>query len=158
MWCRLEAEMTQIRLAVMITLVGAFLAHASAADHASDEAAIRALIAKLDAGKTVSRTTDHVFWSGAYETPVIGNEQPRPRKGDGAIDNRVPGSQRSKTTIWQLIISDGGDMAYDYSDATLTFDLKTGEHRSLTNSTIRVWKKEGGQWKLAVSFSAPHRE
>jgi hypothetical protein len=39
-----------------------------AADHASDEAAIRALIAQLDAGKTVPRTEDRVFGSGAYRS------------------------------------------------------------------------------------------
>ena len=66
--------------AVLVTLMSAGL---FAADHAADEAAIRGLIAQLDAGKAVPRTAKRVFWSGAYEKPVLDNEQPTPRKGDG---------------------------------------------------------------------------
>jgi hypothetical protein len=80
-----------------------------AADHASDEAAIRALIAQLDAGKTVPRTEDRVFWSGAYEKPVIGDERPIPRKVEDGVENRVPGSQRAQTMIRKLVVSDAGD-------------------------------------------------
>ena len=127
-----------------------------AADHANNEAAIRALIAQLDAGQQVPRAAKRVFWSGAYELPVLDNETPKPRKGDGGIDERVAGSQRSKTTVRRLVVSDGGDMAYEYNDATISFDLKNGKHTSFDSSTLRVWQKEGGQWKIAASFSFPH--
>ncbi|MEP7306969.1 MAG: DUF4440 domain-containing protein [Acidobacteriota bacterium] len=103
----------------------------------------------------MTRTSERVFWSGAYEKPVIGDEKGTPRKGEGGIEDRVPGSQRLQTTTRKLVISDAGDMAYDYSDATLTFDLKNGQKFSLKISSVRVWKKEGGQWKVAVQFSAP---
>jgi hypothetical protein len=47
-------------------------------------------------------------------------------------------------------------MAYEYSDGTVSFDLKSGQHVSFTNSSLRVWQKESGQWKLAASFTFPH--
>jgi len=131
------------------------LVHA-AVDHAADEAAIRALVADMDAGKSVPRMAKRVFWSGAYERPFMENEQPTPRKGDDGIDKRVPGSQRAKTTVRRIVVSDAGDMAWEYSDATLTFDLKAGGSVSFTNSTLRVWQKESGQWKLGAFFSFPH--
>jgi ketosteroid isomerase-like protein len=142
----------------LFCFVVCLMALPSCADHASDEAAIRALIAQLDQNKAVARTSDRVFWSGAYEKPVIGDERPVARKGEGGVENRVPGSQRAQTTIRKIVISDAGDMAYDYSDATLTFDMKNGTKFSLKNSGIRVWRKEGGQWKLAVQFTAPHND
>jgi hypothetical protein len=150
-------EVVMLRIPVFVCLAVCFLAlppTVHAADRASDEAAIRALIAQLDAGKTVPRTGDRVFWSGAYEKPVMGEERPTPRKIEEGVENRVPGSQRAQTTIRKIVISDDGDMAYDYSDATLNWDMKNGTKFSLRNSGIRVWRKEAGEWKIAVQFSA----
>ena len=74
----------------------------------------------------------------------------------GALENRIAGSQKSTSEVRRLVIAESGDMTYDYSDVSLSFDLKTGTHMTLVTSSLRVWQREDGQWKLAVSFSSPH--
>jgi hypothetical protein len=146
------------RASVMVAMiVGTMLSAAVAAqDHAADEAAIRALVGQMDGGKRVPQMQKRVFWSGAYEKPALDGERPTPRKGEGGVDSRVANSQRTKTEIRRIVVSDAGDMAYEYSDVDISFDLKAGGHQSFTNSTLRVWQKDGSQWKLAASFSFPH--
>jgi len=143
-----------VTIAMVVTAM--LSAPVAAQDRAADEAAIRALIGQIDAGKRVPQMQKRVFWSGAYEKPALDDERATPRKGEGGIESRVANSQRTKTDIRRIVVSDAGDMAYEYSDATISFDLKAGGHRSFTNSTLRVWQKEGGQWKVAASFSFPH--
>ena len=151
---RRSATIATLSFGIFVTVVSPA---GAAADRAGDEAAIRGLIAQLDAGKQVPRTAKRVFWSGAFERPVLDGETAIPRKDDAGIENRVPDSQRSQTTVRRVVVSDAGDMAYEYSAASLSFDLKSGKHVSFTNSSLRVWQKESGQWKLAASFSFPHQ-
>jgi hypothetical protein len=33
--------------------------------------------------------------------------------------------------------------------------MKSGQHVTFETGILRVWQKEGGQWKLAASFSRP---
>jgi len=128
-----------------------------AADHAADEAAIRALIAQQDAGKQPPRMNKFVFWSGAYQRPVMDGEQPTPRKPEpgrpGAIEERVPNSQKIRTIVRRIVVSEAGDMAYEYSDATLSVVLKSGGQATIPTSTLRVWQKDAGQWKVAAFFN-----
>jgi hypothetical protein len=42
----------------------------AAAGNTSDEAAIRQAISQWDEGKALPRTTDSIFWSGAYKSPL----------------------------------------------------------------------------------------
>jgi ketosteroid isomerase-like protein len=51
------------------------------------------------------------------------------------------------------VIGESGDLAYEYSDGMLEFDLKAGGHVTSPNSTLRVWQKQDGQWKMAASFT-----
>ena len=71
-------------------------------DAPADETVIRALIADYDARKPVTRAPDVVFGSGATTRPSVGLEKVPEKPGRDAISNRVPGTQRSKTTAVRL--------------------------------------------------------
>jgi len=47
-------------------------------------------------------------------------------------------------------------MAYEYGDRVLNVEMKDGRKVSFPSSVLRVWKKEGGQWKVAAHFSHTH--
>jgi ketosteroid isomerase-like protein len=123
----------------------------------ADEKQIRSLIAAADAGKPLPAAKDRIFWSGAIRTPVVGSQQAEEVPSDRRLSLRVPGSQKSKTTVCRIEIAKSGDLAYEFSDSELSFDLKDGKRESLPTSALRVWKKEGGEWKVAAQFSRPHQ-
>ena len=76
------------------------------------------------------------------------------------MKNRVPGTQRSKSTIRRIEISAAGDMAYVFIDGTLTNQIKRPDgqvgEESLTASALRVFKKVNGKWLLAATVAGPH--
>jgi hypothetical protein len=149
-------------IAMVLALMTPRLAVAQSRE--ADEKAIRELIAKLDAG-TIRRadhsTAQSIFWSGAYKGPVIGRRvAPQPIDNPG-VTNRVQGSQRSKTTVRRIDIAQAGDMAYEFSDVELTWDMKTanGVQRSnadFMTSVLRVWKKVEGRWLVDAHVSFAH--
>jgi ketosteroid isomerase-like protein len=144
---------------VLIVGVMAFTAGprlSSAPDRPADEAAIRRLIGERDAGKPVPSTPDRVFWTAAFQQPVVGTETPTPRTHERGLEHRVPGTTKNDTQVRRIVIADSGDLAYEYSDGTLSFDLVDGQHISSPNSTLCVWQKEGGQWKQAAIFRITH--
>jgi len=124
-----------------------------AGTNAAEEAAIRQIIA---GGKRPALTADSIFWSGAYKRPVIGAEKPVPYDGPLGVANRVPGSQRTKTDVIRLVVSESGDMAYEYSKGTLEYDIKSGAHIKFDTGALTVWQKEDGQWKIAAQFVRPY--
>jgi len=143
--------------AVAIGLVVAFSAFISAQTAQTDEQQIRALIAKINSGRGQGLATkDSIFWSNAIKRPVIGSEQGEEVPTDRRPSLRVPGSQRSQTTLARIEVAKSGDMAYEFSNNVLSFDLKDGKKESFPTSILRVWKKEAGQWKIAAHFSRPH--
>ena len=73
------------------------------------------------------------------------------------MSNRVAGSQHSKTTVVRVEVSKSGDLAYEFSNSEVSFDLKDGNKESFPNSLLRVWRKEAGQWKIAAQFARPHQ-
>jgi hypothetical protein len=124
----------------------------------ADEKQIRELIAAEDKGKAPPRTADRIFWSGAYKRPTVGNQSGDPIPDEDQPANRVEGSQRTRTTIRRIEVAKSGDLAYEFNDAELSYDLKNGKHISFPRSALRVWKKEGGQWKVAAHFSRQHTQ
>jgi len=98
-----------------------------------------------------------VFWSGAYQRPVMEGEQAIPRQPQpgrpGAIEERVPNSQKTRTTVRRIVVTEASDMAYEYSDSNLTVDLKAGGQVSIQTFVLRVWQKDAGQWKVAAVFN-----
>ncbi|HUB63298.1 MAG TPA: hypothetical protein VL996_02465 [Methylocella sp.] len=148
------------KLAVVASIVCglaiACIAVRGAGTNATEEAAIRKLIAAQDAGMPAPYLPDRVFWSGAYMRPVAGNETPDPRTGSRGIANRVPGSQKDQTEVIRIVVSDNADMAYEYSKAGLDFDLKSGGHVHIDAGRLRIWQKQDGQWKVAAIFQFPY--
>ena len=137
--------------------VFAFVVLISAQTGRSDEEQIRTLIAKYDAGQTEGMfASERIFWSGAYKRPTIGSQRGEEVPSDRQPSQRVRGSQRGKTAPVRIEVAKSGDMAYEFSQSDLSFELENGRKESLTSSILRVWKKESGQWKIAAQFSHPH--
>ena len=44
-------------------------------------------------------------------------------------------------------------MAYEFSNSELSYKLKDGRQESVPVSILRVWRKEGTEWKVAAWFS-----
>lgn len=144
-------------LAVLLSLVLATpLIAQRVSNGGTDETQIRDLIARYDKGEAVAQTDDVVSWSGAYKRPTVGQQKGEQIPTDRQPSLRVPGSQRSQTTVVRLEVSSGRDLAYEFSNSTLSFDLKSGAKEQFPTSILPVWKKEGGQWKVAAVFARPH--
>ena len=153
--------------AVMLTAVGTA---AAAQTPSADERAIRDLIARYDRGESVARTADDILWTADFARPVIGRQrggfivyvepftpdQVAAARAAAAASPRVPGSRRRVTTPVRIEIAQSGDLAYEFSNSDLIFDLKSGGRDVTTSSVLRVWKKEEGQWKIAALFARPH--
>ena len=133
----------------ILLLMGASLLHA--ADSKTDESAIRALILS-EHGKF---TDDGVFWSGAYKRPIVGNQ-----KGE-----EFPGDEFSKRSnmklgpvdIQRIEVAASGDLAYEFSYATLEYDRSGAppKHLAFKTGILRVWKKMNGEWRIAAFFARP---
>jgi ketosteroid isomerase-like protein len=151
---RMKLHSAVIILAEMLALSGNAPADAQKVDLRAEEAAIRTLVNRPD---HPPRTDDAIFWSGAYPRPIIGGL-------DTASVKPLPGArmeqrQNIKTTtdIVRLEVAAAGDMAYEFSHFTLSYDLAdTKEHVSFAGSALRVWKKVNGQWRVAAAFMRPH--
>jgi hypothetical protein len=143
---------------------------AAAQTPSADEREIRDLIARYDRGEAVARIADDILWTADFPTPVIGRqrggfivyvdpatpEQVAAARAAAAASPRVPGSRRRVTTPVRIEIAQSGDLAYEFSNSDLSFDLKNGGRDVTASSVLRVWKKEDGQWKIAALFARPH--
>ena len=149
------------------TAVFASLAFSTAAQSpTADERAIRDLIARYDRGESVALAADTIYWTGPFKRPTVGSEEREPLPADlqpssapapGATSERVPGSRRRVTTPVRIEIAKSGDLAYEFSNSEIRFDLKDGRQELATpSSVLRVWKKDGGQWAIAAMFARPH--
>ena len=135
----------------------------SAEAQSAGERAIRDLIARYDKGESVARTDDEILWTGEFKRPTAGSQKREPVPADRQPSARVPGSpsrvlgsRRRVTTPVRIEIAKSGDLAYEFSNSELRFDLENGELDAIPLSVLRVWKKDGGQWKIAAMFARPH--
>jgi hypothetical protein len=141
---------------------------AEAQSPSADERAIRDLIARYDKGESVTPTDDVIFWTGDFKRPTVGSlrgeaipadQRPSSARVPGSPSARVPGSRRRVTTPVRIDIATSGDLAYEFSNSELVFDLQNGEpETAIPASVLRVWKKDGGQWKIAAMFARPHHQ
>jgi ketosteroid isomerase-like protein len=70
--------------------------------------------------------------------------------------DRKPDANRTNITPIRIEVAKSGDLAYEYSDARLGFEMKDGRKVEIPTSILRVWRKEGGQWKVAAQFGVRH--
>jgi hypothetical protein len=152
-----------IRTLAAAAVVASIGISAEAQSQSADERAIRDLIARYDKGESVARTDDEILWSGDFKRPAVGSQKREPVPADRnpsapvpGSSARVPGSRRRVTTPVRIEIAKSGDLAYEFSDSELIFDLQNGGREAIPSSVLRVWKKDGGQWKIAAMFARPH--
>jgi len=58
------------------------------------------------------------------------------------------------TLTWKPTMADvsaSGDLGYTYG----AFDLKRGDALIEHGSYVRVWKKEGGKWRVVIDVMSP---
>lgn len=144
-------NLTITLLGVAIALGGCASAQVQKVDLRTDEAAIRAIANRQD---RLPYSSDAVFWSGAYPRPQIGQETVKPFN-EAAIQQRR--NEKITTQIARLEVAEAGDMAYEFFNFTLSYDIAdTKQHISFTGSGLRVWKKVGWEWQVAAAFMRPH--
>ena len=144
-------------IALMLTCVGGLSAQQS-----QDERAVRQLIENWKAsGKPT--TDDVIFVSGALPRPMIGRQAIT--ASDTAMRNaqaetRKRTNEKLKTRVQRVEVSKSGDMAYGFALFDLEFDHPDSagkkEHVKFEGSQLTVWKKAGGQWRMAASFNRPN--
>jgi ketosteroid isomerase-like protein len=150
--------MFKSRIAVVAVFLVIVSASASAQTAMSaDEKAIRDAIARFDRGETRGLyAADRVFWSGAYRKPTVGADPGEEIPSANQPSARVPNSQRNQTTPVRIEIAKSGDLAWEFSDGVISFDMKDGRKVSFPQGILRVWRKEGADWKIAAIFTRPH--
>ena len=121
----------------------------------SDEQKIRELISLNDQGKRLPATSDNIFWSGPFKKPIVAPEKPDPIPDDGKPGPDVV-SQTIATQVVRIEVAKSGELAYEFSNFTLTNKMSDGKDFTFTGSLLRAWKKEADQWKVAAVFFRPH--
>jgi hypothetical protein len=149
-----------VAVAVIVSCLSiGFVELRGAGSNATEEAAIRKIIAAENEGHPVPHTADQIFWSGPYQRPVIWPEKPTPASTAIApIEARVPGGSRGTKVPVRIVVADSRDLAYEYETTALNIRMKDGTTRNAESAALRVWQKEAGEWKIAAEFSAPHRK
>src|SRR5260370_14975679 len=148
----MNVHLAGLTLAAALMLSRGTLARAQQVDLRAEEAAIRALVPVHP-----PFTEDAIFWSGAYPRPLMGtrdtaNVKPKP---EARMEQRR--NTKSTSEIVRLEVASAGDMAYDFSNFTLSYDMAdTQQHVSFPGSMLRVWKKVNGQWHVVAAFARPH--
>ena len=158
--------MMWIRTLAAAAVLASIAISAEAQSPSADERAIRDLIARYDKGESVTPTDDVIFWTGDFKRPTVGSlrgealpadQRPSSARVPGSPSARVPGARRRVTTPVRIELAKSGDLAYEFSNSELVFDLQNGERETaIPSSVLRVWKKDGGQWKIAAMFARPH--
>lgn len=120
--------------------------------HAADVARIRELASSTDRGLMMDSV---IFWSGAYARPIVGlGTSAKPIDSTSMANRR---NTQLSVRPRRIEVAQAGDMAYEFSDFTLSMDMATtSQHHSFTGSMLRVWQKVNGQWKVAAQFMRPH--
>jgi ketosteroid isomerase-like protein len=122
----------------------------------SDEQTIRNLVAQLNEGKQIPYTDDRIFVSGAYPRPMIGKEISAENK---SAEEKMKAERQNftrKDRIERLVVSQAGDMAYEFGYGDLAWDTPDKKHVAFESSYVRVWRKQQGQWKVELLFARPN--
>ena len=108
-------------------------------------------------------TGDAIFVSGAYPRPIIGRQQIS-RSDSGTRAAHASAAMRTRTTSKvrpiRVEVSQSGDMAYGFALFDMAFDRpdSTGksERVAFEGSQLTVWRRAGGEWRLAAAFMRPN--
>lgn len=141
-----------MRICLILLAVFSFSGVAAAQTGVCSEAGVKAV--KETAGKgALPYTSDHYFFSGALDKPVIGTAAAT-KAGSAVAAERKNESQTEKT---DRIVADGtGNMAYEYGTVHISYDdVKIGKHEDFTSAYLRVWKADRGACKVAAEMAQP---
>jgi TonB family protein len=120
----------------------------------NDDAALRAVVAGIDAGGEAPLTADAVLWIDEVAAPFVKGRQAPLAGGPLAPSNRV--DERMTTRILQLRIAASGDMAFETSTYEVTWSRKdTGFPIRTSGALLRAWRKVDGRWQIAAAFQRP---
>lgn len=126
------------------------------ASNTTDEAMIRDLVARHDKdGQAIPFTKNCIVATGAYPKPIIGGNMGEAdrQKSEQMQMERV--NFATKTNIERLAIAQAGDMAYEFSRGSLSWDRPDLVHISFDVSYLRVWRKVEGNWQVDAMFVRP---
>jgi hypothetical protein len=145
-----------------ISFVG-MVSSAAAQDRAADEKSIRTLIARFDTMPAAERrglySADAWLWSGTVKRPFSRGQGTPELDDEPMVRNQVPGSERRTTSVRRIEVAQSGDIAYEFSDVELTFQLNAPKGLRPDNfmsADLRVWKKVNGEWLIAAHSSHAH--
>lgn len=126
-------------------------------DLRAEEQAIRQLVAKQGTAEAAKQTDDVIFVSGAYARPVVGRREEVKPLADAKMDQRQ--NTKSEIRVQRIEVAQAGDMAYEYSDFTQSYDRADTKARvSFEGSVLRVWKKVNGEWQIVAMFARPNEK
>lgn len=95
----------------------------------ADEQIIREMVAQQNEGKNVIKyTDDRIFVSGAYPIPMVGKEMRPDNQQAGEKIKAERKNQKNTSRIERLVVSQSGDMAYEFGYATLEWDKPDNSH------------------------------
>jgi hypothetical protein len=141
-----------MRTCLVLLAVLSFSGVAAAQSGVCSESAVKAAKAAAGTG-ALPYTSDHYFFSGALDKPVIGTAAAK-QAGSAVAARRKNESQTAKTD--RIVADDSGSMAYEYGTVHISFaDVKTGGHEDFTSAYLRVWKADGGECKVAAEMAEP---
>ena len=99
----------------------------------TDEQIIRNLVKRQDQKpeqRIIPRTDESIFVSGAYPRPTIGNKQSAEHKQINEQMKKERLNFATDTRIERLVISQAGDMAYEFGNSNLSWDTPEKKHIS----------------------------
>src|SRR5215831_10102394 len=119
----------------------------------ADAKAVWALIES--SGETQPKVTDDIiFVAGPYPRPIIGRDKFEARDRGKRLHIVL------KDRPQKVVVAKGGDMAYGFSLFDMEFDQSDSagklEHVKFEGSQLTVWRKVGGEWRVAASFNRPN--
>lgn len=140
-----------MRTCLLLLAVLSFSGTAAAQSGVCSESTVKT--AKAPGYGALSYTSDHYFFSGALDKPVIGT-------GAAAkAGSAVQAGRRNESIVEsteRVVAAGSGDMAYEYGTARISYDdAKTGKHEDFTSAYLRVWKADGGTCKVAAEMAEP---
>lgn len=127
-------------------------------DISQDEKQIRELVRKKDAGEEIKSTEDSIFVAGPVSRPLIGKEQQAEfykTQGNAILESRP--NMKRETRVMRVVVAKSGDLAYEYSDFTMSWDSEDKKRTTFEGSYLRVWRKVNEEWLEEAFFARPNR-
>ena len=116
----------------------------------ADSAWLRLVMARNVDSLMTFYTPDAVSYTPG-SPPATGTDQVRAAYTD-FVKSTITNPKLNSNTVK---FSDDGMMAYDYGTYTMTVAPPGGKTATENGAYLNVWRKVGGEWKLAAEMSTP---